>query len=153
MNYSHAFHAGNFADVVKHIILTRLVEYLKKKDSAFRVIDTHAGIGRYDLTGEIARRSPEWEEGIGRLLKAPLPHKAQVLVEPYLSVIRELNPGGGVEIYPGSPLLVAANLRKGDSYLGCELRPQEHTALSEALQAWPAARTTCADGYVEVLAR
>ena len=60
MNYSHAFHAGNHADVLKHIILTRLVEYLKRKDAAFRVIDTHAGMGRYDLTGEIAKRSPEY---------------------------------------------------------------------------------------------
>ena len=66
MNYRHAFHAGGFADVVKHLILARIVEYLKLKDGAFRVIDTHAGIGRYDLTSDEAQRSPEWRDGIAR---------------------------------------------------------------------------------------
>ena len=75
MNYRHAFHAGNFADVVKHIILTQLGEYLKKKDAAFRVIDTHAGLGRYDLGSPEAQRSPEWVDGIGRLMEAELPAK------------------------------------------------------------------------------
>ena len=94
MNYSHAFHAGNFADVMKHIILTRLIEYLKKKDAAFRVIDTHAGIGRYDLTGEIAKRSPEWMDGIGKLLaKARCRRRRPPLVAPYLDVIEGENPG------------------------------------------------------------
>mgnify|MGYP006210695325 CR=1 FL=1 len=79
MNYRHAFHAGNFADVVKHLILTRLVEYLKKKDGAFRVIDTHAGLGRYDLTSSEAQRSPEWKSGIGAFLSADLPAKAETL--------------------------------------------------------------------------
>lgn len=148
MNYSHAFHAGNFADVVKHIILTRLVEYLKKKDSAFRVIDTHAGIGRYDLTGEIARRSPEWEEGIGRLLKAPLPHKAQVLVEPYLSVIRELNPGGGVEIYPGSPLLVRKLFRPQDRLSALELHPEYAKRLGTLFEGDVQVRVIHLDGWL-----
>lgn len=124
MNYSHAFHAGNFADVMKHIILARLIEYLKKKDAAFRVIDTHAGIGRYDLTGEIAKRSPEWVDGIGRLLRTPLPQKAQALAEPYLAVIRELNPQGGVETYPGSPLLARKLFRPQDRLSALELHPE-----------------------------
>ena len=70
MNYRHAYHAGNFADVVKHVIVTRIVEYLKRKDAAFRVIDTHAGIGRYDLAGVEAGKTGEWQAGIGRLIDA-----------------------------------------------------------------------------------
>src|SRR5436309_4765411 len=114
MNYRHAFHAGNFADVFKHIILARLIEYLKLKDAAFRVIDTHAGIGRYDLTGREAARSPEWEDGIKRLLDSPLPPEAASLVEPYLAVIRAENPDGELKTYPGSPLLIRKLLRPQD---------------------------------------
>ena len=68
MNYRHAYHAGNFADVVKHAALARLVEYLKLKDKAFRVVDTHAGIGLYDLSSTEAQRTGEWRDGIGRLI-------------------------------------------------------------------------------------
>ena len=67
MNYRHAFHAGNFADVVKHAVLALLIERLKAKDTAFRVIDTHAGAGLYDLAGDEASRTGEWQSGIGRL--------------------------------------------------------------------------------------
>ncbi|MDX8463838.1 23S rRNA (adenine(2030)-N(6))-methyltransferase RlmJ, partial [Mesorhizobium humile] len=70
MNYRHAYHAGNFADVVKHTVLCRLVEYLKQKDKAFRVIDTHAGIGRYDLASVEAGKTGEWQGGVGRLFEA-----------------------------------------------------------------------------------
>lgn len=124
MNYSHAFHAGNFADVLKHVVLTRLVEYLKKKDAAFRVIDTHAGIGSYDLSGEIAKRSPEYKDGIGRLLAAELPNKAVPLLAPYLDVIRDLNPGPKLTTYPGSPLLVRRLLRPQDRLSALELHPE-----------------------------
>jgi 23S rRNA (adenine2030-N6)-methyltransferase len=77
MNYRHAYHAGNFADVVKHIVLTRFVEYLKLKDKAFRVIDTHAGIGLYDLSSEQARKTGEWHDGIGSLIDATLPSRSR----------------------------------------------------------------------------
>ena len=70
MNYQHAFHAGNFADVHKHVVLTRILDYLRQKPSAFRVIDTHAGAGRYDLFGPEAERSQEWRDGIGRVFDA-----------------------------------------------------------------------------------
>ncbi|MBN9316706.1 MAG: 23S rRNA (adenine(2030)-N(6))-methyltransferase RlmJ [Devosia sp.] len=148
MNYSHAFHAGNFADVMKHIVLARLVEYLKKKDSAFRVIDTHAGIGRYDLTGEIAKRSPEWVDGVGRLLRTPLPQKAQALVEPYLNVIRELNPGGGVEIYPGSPLLVRKLFRPQDRLSALELHPEYAKRLGILFEGDVQVRVIHLDGWL-----
>ena len=84
MNYRHAFHAGNFADVFKHIILARCLEHLKAKPTHFRVIDTHAGIGRYDLSGVRAERTGEWRAGIGRLLEASLPDGIKALIQPYL---------------------------------------------------------------------
>ncbi|TIQ86387.1 MAG: 23S rRNA (adenine(2030)-N(6))-methyltransferase RlmJ, partial [Mesorhizobium sp.] len=97
MNYRHAYHAGNFADVVKHVVLSRLVEYLKQKDKAFRVIDTHAGVGRYDLSSTEAQKTGEWQGGIGRLVAAPLDAPAAALLAPYLEAVRSLNPEGGVK--------------------------------------------------------
>ena len=148
MNYSHAFHAGNFADVLKHIILSRLVEYMKKKDAAFRVIDTHAGIGSYDLTGEIAKRSPEWKDGIGRLLSAELPQKAAPLVAPYLDVIREMNPGDRLETYPGSPLLVRKLLRSQDRLSALELHPEYAKRLGALFQGDIQVRVNELDGWL-----
>ena len=148
MNYSHAFHAGNFADVMKHIVVTRLCEYLKKKDAAFRVIDTHAGIGRYDLTGEIARRSPEWVDGIGRLLRAELPAKARPLVEPYLEVIRGLNPGDRLETYPGSPLLVRTLFRPQDRLSALELHPEYAERLGRLFAGDVQVRAIHLDGWL-----
>ncbi|WP_313608466.1 23S rRNA (adenine(2030)-N(6))-methyltransferase RlmJ, partial [Rhizobium sp.] len=105
MNYRHIYHAGNFADVLKHAVLARLVRYLQNKDKAFRVLDTHAGIGLYDLSSEEAQKTGEWQTGIGKLMDADLPAPIAGLLEPYLSAVRELNPDGGVQFYPGSPKL------------------------------------------------
>jgi 23S rRNA (adenine2030-N6)-methyltransferase len=91
MNYRHAFHAGNFADVVKHVALARILVHLHGKPAAFRVIDTHAGAGVYDLAGEEASRSGEWRAGIGRLLAAPISPAVQALLKPYLDVVASLN--------------------------------------------------------------
>jgi 23S rRNA (adenine2030-N6)-methyltransferase len=91
MNYRHAFHAGNFADVVKHAVLTRILVHLRGKPAAFRVIDTHAGAGTYDLAGEEASRSGEWRGGIARLLAAPIAPAVQALLKPYLDVVASLN--------------------------------------------------------------
>lgn len=148
MNYSHAFHAGNFADVMKHIIVTRLVEYLKKKDGAFRVIDTHAGIGRYDLTGEIASRSPEFADGIGRLLTAELPQKAKPLVQPYLDVIKALNPDNLLKYYPGSPLLVRQLFRPQDRLSALELHPEYAKRLSALFEGDVQVRVIHLDGWL-----
>src|SRR5436305_886621 len=104
MNYRHAFHAGSFTDVFKHALLARLVDYLKLKPAAFRVIDTHAGIGRYDLGGPEAQRSPEWMDGIGRLFNAELPDPLSALLRPYLEIVHALNPDGVLRTYPGSPV-------------------------------------------------
>jgi 23S rRNA (adenine2030-N6)-methyltransferase len=91
MNYRHAFHAGNFADVVKHAVLTRILVHLLGKPAAFRVIDTHAGAGVYDLAGDEATRNGEWRGGIGRLLAAPIAPAVQALLKPYLDVVASLN--------------------------------------------------------------
>jgi 23S rRNA (adenine2030-N6)-methyltransferase len=93
MNYRHAFHAGNFADVIKHAVLTRILVHLAAKPAAFRVIDTHAGAGIYDLAGEEASRSGEWRAGIGRLLAAPITSGVHALLRPYLDVVASLNSG------------------------------------------------------------
>src|SRR4029079_13765563 len=100
MNYRHAFHAGNFADVLKHAVLTRILVHLREKPAAFRVIDTHAGAGRYDLSGVKASTPGEWREGIERLRQAELPPEGQALRAPYLDVVAALNPGGALTIYP-----------------------------------------------------
>src|SRR5688572_8526416 len=114
MNYRHAYHAGNFADVVKHAVLALVIEHLKLKPAPFRVIDTHAGIGVYDLASEQAQKTGEWREGIGRLMQASLSPAATAILSPYLDVVRQLNTGGELARYPGSPLLARELMRPDD---------------------------------------
>src|ERR1700733_11667035 len=90
MNYRHAFHAGNFADVFKHVILTRILLYLMRKDTPLRVIDTHAGEGRYDLSAAPAEKTAEWRSGVGRLATAHAPSEAKALLQPYLDIVAPL---------------------------------------------------------------
>lgn len=147
MNYRHAFHAGGFTDVVKHLILTRVVEYLKLKPGAFRVIDTHAGIGRYDLTGEEAQRSPEWQDGIARLIEHDLPAEAAALAAPYLDVVRDLNPDG-LSVYPGSPLLVRKLIRPQDRLSAIELHPDDARTLGALFAGDIQVRVIHLDGWL-----
>ena len=100
MNYRHAFHAGNFADVVKHAILARILVYLGQKSAPFRFIDTHAGAGRYDLMGAEAQRSPEWRDGVARLIAASPPNAIAALLSPYLRAIGPVGADGA----PGRPI-------------------------------------------------
>ncbi|MBX9451296.1 MAG: 23S rRNA (adenine(2030)-N(6))-methyltransferase RlmJ [Mesorhizobium sp.] len=129
MNYRHAYHAGNFADVVKHLLLTRIIEYLKRKPGAFRVIDTHAGTGLYDLSSEEAQKTGEWRDGIGRLLDAALPDAAASLAAPYLDAVRAFNVGHPFRYYPGSPVLTKQLLRGADRLTAIELHPEDCFAL------------------------
>ncbi|ODT71885.1 MAG: 23S rRNA (adenine(2030)-N(6))-methyltransferase RlmJ [Pelagibacterium sp. SCN 63-23] len=131
MNYRHAFHAGNFADVVKHVILTRILAYLMRKDAAFRVIDTHAGLGIYDLFGDQAERTGEWQDGIGRLIHVKLPQQVEELVTPYLDAVRAQNPDGTLRYYPGSPFITRHMLRAQDRLMGFELHPMDAERLRE----------------------
>src|SRR4051794_27658134 len=121
MNYRHAFHAGNFADVVKHAVLVRMLVHLTRKPAAFRVIDTHAGAGVYDLGGPEAFRSGEWRAGIARLLAAPVEERARALLAPYLDALASFNSAGRLACYPGSPALIRAFLRPQDRLIACEL--------------------------------
>ncbi|MGF7006045.1 23S rRNA (adenine(2030)-N(6))-methyltransferase RlmJ [Aminobacter sp. BE322] len=148
MNYRHAYHAGNFADVVKHAVLARLVEYLKRKDKAFRVIDTHAGIGLYDLGSEEAQKTGEWHDGIGRLVEAKLPAEAADLLAPYLDAVRASNPDGGIERYPGSPLIVRHLLRKQDRLSAIELHPADARTLAALFEGDFQTRVTELDGWL-----
>jgi 23S rRNA (adenine2030-N6)-methyltransferase len=152
MNYRHGFHAGNFADVVKHATLARIVSYLREKPAPFRVIDTHAGAGLYDLTATEAARTGEAREGIGRLLKARLTPEVRALLSPYLETVAALNPGGGVKVYPGSPLLVRAWLRPRDRLIACELEPREAAALARNLATSTRAKALAIDGWTALSA-
>lgn len=152
MNYRHAFHAGNFADVVKHIVLTRMLTYLHDKPAAFRVIDSHAGAGLYDLTGPEAARGGEWRLGIARLMQARLSPKVAALVAPYLDIVRSFNDGGDLRAYPGSPLIARALLRPQDRLTACELEPKARKALIAALYNDVQARVVDLDGFTALTA-
>jgi len=148
MNYRHAFHAGSFADVIKHIVLVRVLTYLHEKPAAFRVIDSHAGAGLYDLTGEEARRGGEWLTGIARIMQARFSDSVLALIKPYLDIVRAFNPQSStLAAYPGSPLFARALLRPQDRLTACELEPSARKALIEALRRDPQARVVDLDGW------
>jgi 23S rRNA (adenine2030-N6)-methyltransferase len=152
MNYRHAYHAGNFADVVKHATLCRVLTHLREKPAAFRVIDTHAGAGRYDLAGPEAGKTLEWRDGIGRLLGAVLPPPIRELLAPYLDAVAALNPGGRLAHYPGSPVLAQALLRRQDRLIACELEPRAAAALERELASDNRAKAIAIDGWTALTA-
>jgi 23S rRNA (adenine2030-N6)-methyltransferase len=136
MNYRHAFHAGNHADVLKHIVLCRLIEHLKKKSKPFRIVDLHAGIGVYDLTTDAASRTGEWRLGLGRLYDesaAPLalPEAAEALLSPWRGVVAAVNGEGSVANYPGSPEFARQLMRRTDRLMLNELHPEDFAVLRE----------------------
>jgi 23S rRNA (adenine2030-N6)-methyltransferase len=152
MNYRHAFHAGNFADVIKHIVLTRILVYLHEKPAAFRVIDTHAGAGLYDLTSSEAERGGEWRTGIARLMQARLSEPVMALVTPYLDIVRAFNPQRDLTAYPGSPLVARALLRPQDRLVACEIEPGARKQLISALRRDTQARVVDLDGWTALTA-
>jgi 23S rRNA (adenine2030-N6)-methyltransferase len=122
MNYRHAYHAGNHADVLKHIVLARIFALMARKDTPFAYLDSHSGIGLYDLLGDEASRTGEWESGIGRLYERDvLPE----LLQDYLEVVSALNPDVGLEFYPGSPELARRLTRPQDRVMLNELHPED----------------------------
>ena len=145
MNYRHAFHAGNFADVFKHALLARILVYLMRKDAPLRYLDTHSGVGRYDLSGEEALRTGEWRDGIGRLLGADLPPDVAALLEPYLALIPGTAASPG--IYPGSPLIARSLLRKQDRMTFSELHDHDARRLTRALGQDKRCKILMMDGY------
>lgn len=148
MNYRHAFHAGGFADVIKHIVLVRILTYLHEKPAAFRVIDTHAGAGVYDLTSDEARRGGEWLTGIARIMQARFSEETAPLIKPYLDIVRAFNPRAELKAYPGSPLIARALLRPQDRLTACEIEPKARKRLIEALRRDTQARVVDLDGWM-----
>ncbi len=151
MNYRHAFHAGNFADVFKHAIVARIIAYLCDKPQAFRVIDTHAGAGLYDLAGDEASRTGEWQCGIGRLSRAAMASDVRALLAPYLDVVTGLNPDG-LRCYPGSPLIALALMRPHDRLVASELEPDAAAALVANLKRDRRCKAVTIDGWVALKA-
>jgi 23S rRNA (adenine2030-N6)-methyltransferase len=148
MNYRHAFHAGGFADVIKHIVLVRILTYLQQKPAAFRVIDTHAGAGLYDLESDEARRGGEWLTGIARLIQARFSQEAAPLIKPYLDIVRAFNPRAALKTYPGSPLIARTLLRPQDRMVACEVEPKARKSLIDALRRDTQARVVDLDGWL-----
>jgi 23S rRNA (adenine2030-N6)-methyltransferase len=141
MNYRHAFHAGNHADVFKHAVLCLLLVELKRKAKPFFVLDTHAGPGLYDLASDAAEKTGEFRDGVGRLFG-----RAPKLAAPYVEIVRKLN-RDGLKLYPGSPALVQALLRENDRLAACELHPEDAAALKRNFRADTRIAVHRRDGY------
>ena len=146
MNYRHAFHAGNFADVMKHALLTRMLVHLRLKETPFRVVDTHAGIGRYDLAGEEAERTLEWRAGIGRL-DEPFGPEVEALLAPYRDVLAGIRTRYGETVYPGSPAIIRELLRPADRAVFVEKHPDDGALLAERFNAVHNAKVMRMDGW------
>jgi 23S rRNA (adenine2030-N6)-methyltransferase len=147
MNYRHAYHAGNFADAMKHAILARVIIYLQRKEAAFRVIDTHAGIGRYDLAAGAAAKTGEWLDGVGRLRDAVLPSEAALLLKPWLDVAMPMV-FATQPTYPGSPCLTRALLRKQDRLTALELHSEDAAILAKVFAGDFQTRVIELDGWL-----
>lgn len=145
MNYRHGYHAGNFADVLKHVALVRILQHLRKKDSAFAVVDSHGGRGLYDLAGEQAGRTHEAQNGIARLLD--LSGEMPESLAAYLVLVQE----SGANHYPGSPLIAAKLLRPQDRLTAIEKHPEEAAHLKDVLAPFRNAVAEAGDGYARAL--
>ena len=167
MNYRHAFHAGNHADVLKHVVLLALLDALRRKPTPFVVLDTHAGRGRYPLDSGEARRTAEAEAGVLRLLDVAFNSKAgksgssstlasaasaSPAIARYCDALRALNPDGPLRMYPGSPWLAAHMLREQDRLACCETQPVEAAALAALFSRDPRVAVHERDGYAAIKA-
>jgi 23S rRNA (adenine2030-N6)-methyltransferase len=149
MNYRHSFHAGNHADVLKHVVLLAMVEAFKRKSTPFYALDTHAGRGRYLLQGEHSDKTGEARAGIFRLMvlgKLPPP------VQRYLKAVQADNPVGALVSYPGSPMLLAQAMRADDRLAACELQHEEAKALELLFRHDARVQVAERDGYGAVKA-
>ena len=150
VNYRHLYHAGNFADIVKHIILTRVIVYMQRKEAAFRVLDTHAGTGVYDLSSEEAQKTGEHHKGIAKLLESigSANNEQKALIEPYLKVVEGLNQSGEISAYPGSPLIARKLFRRQDRLTALELHDEDYASLAKHFDGDYQARITHLDGWL-----
>lgn len=150
MNYRHGYHAGNFADVLKHLVLCELLRLLTAKDKKLFVLDTHAGAGGYDLTADLATRTREADGGIVRLMglpKAGMPAAVARYLAAVAAYDRKFGRGEGLRHYPGSPRLLRAGVRPGDRFVACELHPEEFLALKREFAGDRAVEVSQSDGY------
>ena len=147
LSYRHSFHAGNHADVLKHTVQSLIISALNEKDKPYLYLDTHAGAGRYLLSGEHAERTGEYLEGIARIWQQDdLPEE----MKPYISAVKNYNPGGKLRYYPGSPLIARHLLREDDKLQLTELHPSDFPLLRNEFQKDDRARTDRADGYQQL---
>jgi 23S rRNA (adenine2030-N6)-methyltransferase len=147
--YRHAFHAGMHADVLKHLVLTQILSHLAEKDKGYTYLDTHAGAGHYSLSGPVAYKTAEFQQGIARLWArrdAPLP------VANYLALVRRHNGPGALAHYPGSPEIARMMRRPQDRLRLYELHPTDHRLLFEGFGREPNAQVACSDGFAAVKA-
>jgi 23S rRNA (adenine2030-N6)-methyltransferase len=142
LSYRHAYHAGNYADVLKHIVLVEVLSYLGEKEKPFDYIDTHAGAGIYSLTSEQARQQMEHEQGVARLFG-----DAPAELQPYLEVLRRFNPDGRLRHYPGSPKIAESLMRPQDRGWLFELHPNDFPSLKQAFQGNRQIRVAQEDGF------
>ena len=144
--YRHAFHAGNHADVLKHITLTLVLRYMNQKDKSYRLIDTHAGAGGYSLEGQYAQKKGEYLQGVARLWERD-PAELPEAVADYMALVRQFNPEGQLEQYPGSPAFAKMLLRAQDQLRLYELHPTDHRILEAFLGSVKGAEVKDTDGF------
>jgi 23S rRNA (adenine2030-N6)-methyltransferase len=147
MNYRHIFHAGNAVDVFKHAILCRIIAHLLKKETPFRVIDTHAGTGLYDLTSVQANKTGEWRDGIGRL-KEPLAPEEELVLETYRHVLSKVQNRFGATFYPGSPQIIREMLRPGDKGILVERHVEDARRLKQRYEKAATMKVMPMDGWI-----
>ncbi len=148
LSYRHAFHAGNFADVLKHSVLSLVLDYMTRKEKGFCYIDSHSGAGMYQLADEYAQKTGEYKNGIAKIINDD---NAPQALEPYLSLINSLNLNSELDIYPGSPGVAKAFVRRQDSSHLFELHPSDIQHLEDFCQRWRKVFVKQSDGYKGVL--
>ena len=148
MNYRHIYHAGNFADVMKHGIVALIVDYLKRKEQPFLALDAHAGLGLYDLSSIESQKTGEAQGGIGRLWGKDVPP----CLEPWMSMVRWFNPGGDLRTYPGSPALMQGLMRSADRLVLVEKHPEDYAAAAESFRRDKRVTVHLADAYAQIKA-
>ncbi len=146
MNYRHLYHAGNFADVLKHTIMMILLRALSKKETPFCFLDTHAGIGLYPLQSIEAQKSREYESGIANLLSSPI-ENAPDIIQDYIAIINHFN-SDKLQYYPGSPLIAEKCIRDQDQLILCELHPEDVETLKDTIPRSKNSAIHHTDGYL-----
>ena len=152
LSYRHAFHAGNFADVLKHSVLTLVLDYMIRKEKGFHYIDSHSGAGIYQLTDEYAQKTGEYKDGIAKLTQQGVANTdLPEALAPYVTLINQLNGNGALDVYPGSPGIAKAFMRRQDSTHLFELHPTDIKHLEDFCYRWKKVFVKQSDGYQGVL--